>query len=181
MIYEALHQSALFPLVALFIWGRKLGAPYWLLGVSFFVSWIGDSMADLGGRSWALSYAWIPFQIGFALWAFLDTLAQKAMAFWAVLAVALASVMLTGPDPELLLTMTGSLAIMVLARGRLAFPTWIYFGFGTTAYVFMALRRHEPGFMPAWIAYQGCRVAAYVMFAAVVIAQSRRAYVADRD
>jgi hypothetical protein len=85
--------------------------------------------------------------------------------------IAAASWIVSGPGPEWIITLLGSVAVIIVARGPLAIPLRIYFGLGTAAYFCMLLWFFDP--MPAWYAYQSFRLLAFMAFALVISQRSR--------
>lgn len=101
---------------------------------------------------------WLPVQFALVLWAMRPGEAWPA----ALPLVASVSWVVSGPGPEWIITAAGSVAVLVLAHGRLAVPLVIYFGPGTLCYFWMTETLDH--IMPAWYAYQACRLAAIAAF-----------------
>ena len=179
-MFELSHGLALVPLIGMALWWRKLPQPvksrYWFLAVAFFMSGVGDTLVKALGDGWGTTQrVWVPFQIGLALWAYIEDATHRAVVFFGLLGATVLSLQIPGPD--IILTVGGSMLVMKVAKGRSMFPVWIYFWFGTIAYVFMALHA-TPGdamFGPAWTAYQICRLTAYATFVIVLFAKTREA------
>lgn len=170
---EALHQSALVPLLALLIFGRESPRAWWLLALAFAVSWFGDSFAFFLGGSWAASYFWLPVQFALALVAFSPTRLWALVATVAVALLAMVSVQISAPGPEWALTLVGSITVMAVADGVLVWPAIIYFGVGSVAYLWMIGYVDADGFLVAWWTYQACRVLAFAAFLGLLIRQRR--------
>jgi hypothetical protein len=175
MISEALHQSALVPLLAVALLGRRAPRAWWLVAAAFFVSWVGDSAAHFAGDAWWTAYAWLPVQFGLVLVAFLPTVLWRMVAVTGVLLLAVTSAQATAPGPDWMLTLGASVAILAAVKGPLSAPVVLYFGFGSLAYLWMVALIGSDRLVGAWWAYQGCRVAAYVTFVGLLIQQRRRA------
>lgn len=172
-MHEALHQAALAPLaVLLVLHDRQLLARYGLVAVAFSLSWFGDSLATLFGGSWNAAYLWVPLQIGFVLFGLVKEKVYREFIPWAIALTACTSLALSYPGPEVFVIVTGSVAIMALAWGKLSVPLYIYFGLGTVCYLGMVTQLNGH-FMPMWYGYQTCRLAAYVAFAWIVTAERR--------
>lgn len=169
---EALHQAALLPLIAMMVLGRKVGAAWWLLAVAFAMSWVGDSFAFYLDGAWAASYSWLPVQFALALVAFLSEPMYRLVAFVGVLLLTVTSIQISAPGPEWVLTLGASAALMAVAQGPLTWPVMVYFGFGSLAYLVM-VSEIGGAFLPAWYAYQGCRMVAYALFLGLLVRERR--------
>jgi len=148
--------------------------PLWLIAAGLAVSWVADSIAfytftPLGGPLW-----WPFLQFALVLAALTGGWLRAAwiVTMWAL--AVLCAVLL--PPPHLLYRVAGSLAILLMASKRLAPTLALYFGIGTTALVLAVLLAPVPTLavphpinMPAWYAYQGCRVVAFGAFVGVVL------------
>lgn len=167
-MYEVAHQVGLIPIVAMLILGRGLPVSYWTLAFAFAMSWLGDSIARGFGGSWVAVYWWLPAQFALVLLALLP---PTKLRLWmlALLAAALASAVVSWPRPDWLLTLVGSAFVLWHARGDCAVPLWIYFGAGTVAYMGMIVTLGTDRFMPAWYAYQACRLVAACSFVGIVL------------
>lgn len=176
MLFEVLHQAALVPLLAVLLL-RPPGPEYLLVGAGLAVSWVGDSLAHFAGGSFVPSYFWLPVQIALVLAAFPpeggDRTTWGVVVGIAAVVLALASARLTAPGPDLLVTIGGSLAILVLAKGGLRVPLYLYFGLGTVCYVLM-VERVRGDAIPAWALYQVARVLAFVAFLWLVVRRRGR-------
>jgi hypothetical protein len=155
---ESLHLSSLVPAVLLLSWGRGLPRAWWLVGIAFAVSYVGDSVAYALGSTWGAVYAWLPIQFALVLMAVKPDL----LLLWALMLTAMASWLVSAPGPDWLLTLVGSLLVLFHARGRIAVPLWIYFGAGSIAYSGMLATMSDV--LPAWYLYQGCRLTAFGAF-----------------
>ena len=162
MIFEAAHQIGLIPIVGMMLVGHRLPRAYWYLALGFFVSWFADSATHFLGGSWYVDYYWVPLQCWLVLLAFITDPAGRLASLVSLIFLSAIAHELHGAGPDLLLRFGGSIAILWFARGRLAPPLYIYFGLGTLAYLVMIL--HYDNIFPAWVVYQGCRLAAYVAF-----------------
>jgi hypothetical protein len=174
MIFEIAHQMDLVPLVAVaLVSRRRLVSPVaWLLACAWLVSWFGSSLQHFAGGLWWPSYVWLPVQLGLVLAAFKPE--RLPLIAGALAALAVVSALLTAPGPDVLLTLVGSVGVLVLARGRYVLPVFLYFGVGSVFYLLM-IQRVGDGFTPMWLAYQGSRAAAYVAFLAFLLLRPRRA------
>lgn len=161
---EAVHLSALLPLALLVVFGKGLGGAWWLVGLAFAVSWAGDSFAYLLGGSWVASYFWLPVQVALVLVAFQDDPLYKPMIVMGVALLAVSSAQISAPGPEWLMTLVGSIAVMAVAKGVLAWPMMVYFGIGSIAYLVMIARIGTEGFHASWLWYQGSREMAFALF-----------------
>ncbi|KKM08187.1 hypothetical protein LCGC14_1726370 [marine sediment metagenome] len=161
---EPLHMAALVPALALVVRGPSaLASSYLLVALAFGVSWVGDSVAWALGGSWAALYMWVPVQVGLVLLALVDGWDRPKLLALVLCAAAL-SAAVSYPDPEVLVITMGSTAIVLLAKGDLRAPLYLYFGVGTLLYLMMV----SGEFMTYWYGYQASRVGAFVVFAALV-------------
>ena len=135
------------------------------------VSWLGSSLQHFSGGVWWTSYLWLPVQFTLALAAFGP--GRWTLAAVSCGALAASSTLLSAPGPDVLLTVVGSAAVLLVARGPLRTPAVIYFGAGSVLYLLM-IQRIGGDIMPAWYAYQGARALAFVAFAMVLILPQRR-------
>lgn len=159
----ALTVAGTVPLAAVVLW--RPAAPYWFVACGLSVSWIGDLLMRAGGWTWEYSYLWLPVQIGLVLWGLARTMTERTVIAFGVPGLAIMGATMTSPQPDVAVTLVGSVAILHLADGRLALPLYIYFGAGTVFYFLMAARAGTVDILPAWIGYQACRVACYSTFA----------------
>jgi hypothetical protein len=169
MVFELAHQLGLVPLIAMLLIGRGLPRAYWLVALAFAVSWVADSIAAMTGGRWDAMYFWLPAQFALVFAAVAPT-GWLLLWLWALALVMSASLFMSAPDPDWFVTLAGSMAVLMLARGPLALPLAAYFGAGTLGYFWM-LATLESGVMPAWYAYQACRLIACSVFIGVVIHQ----------
>ncbi len=161
MFVELAHQSALLPIAAVLLW--RAPALYSLVALAWAVSWVADSMAWATAGSWAALYVWVPVQVGLVLLALVDEWDRvKVLALVAF--AGLVSALVSYPDPEVLVIALGSAAIVMLAKGRIRWPLYLYFGSGTVLYLMMV----SGEFMTYWYGYQASRIGAFVVFAALV-------------
>ncbi len=161
MFVELAHQSALLPVVAVLLW--RPSWPWSLLALAWAVSWIADSMAWATGGSWAALYVWVPVQVGLVLLAVADEW-DRAKVLALVVFAGVVSALVSYPDPEVLVIALGSAAIVMLAKGRLRWPLYLYFGSGTVLYLMMV----SGEFMTYWYGYQASRLGAFAVFVALV-------------
>ena len=84
------------------------------------------------------------------------------------------SVALTFPGPEVLVTAMGSAAAVLLVRGALRWPIYLYFGFGTLFFLLGARDSFAQWFEYEG-AYQTARLGAFAVFAALVFRNKGRA------
>ena len=123
------------------------------------------------GGTWNHSYFFLPIQVYLILLAFVRSTANRLFLAGALVLMVPASMALSWPGPDYLITIMGSLAILSVARGRLAIPLHLYFGYGTVAYVWLASEvAGGTDILPAWYTYQACRALAFVLFVAVIVA-----------
>lgn len=158
----------LVPLIAVVVLSRyrDVSRAAWLLAAAWFFSWVGSSIQHYAGGIWWHTYLWSPPQLTLAIAAFLPE--WWMLTAVGALFVTAVSASLSAPGPDVLLTVLGSLCILVVARSTYRLPAAIYFGVGTVMYLAMIARRPED-MLPAWQAYQGTRAAAYIMFVALLI------------
>jgi len=171
------HQSPLVPLfvmTAVILVGSHVKGGHIFLGSSFFVSWIGDSLAHFSLGSWESSYFWLPVQVCFAFLAVLRNSMKRWLALLAVAAMTTLSFAITYPGPEVFISVSGSIGIIAVTRGSLRIPVYLYFGGGTLAYLLMVLQIGSPNFLKAWYLYQSFRIAAFVALSAIVIQVYRK-------
>ncbi len=155
-------MAALVPAIALIVKGpTKLPSSYLLLSLAFAVSWVADSVAWALGGSWGALYIAVPIQIGLVLMAVTD----RRMLALGVLGVLAVASMLTFPGPEILVTVVGSTALLVLVRGEMFWPVYLYFGLGTILYMMMVTGE----FTQYWYGYQASRLGAFAVFVALVV------------
>jgi hypothetical protein len=131
------------------------------------MSWVGDSIAWAFDGSWEGTYLWLPFQFWLIFLAFMEAPANRVFSLGAVVLLALTSWSISGAGPDVLLTLAGSVTVLVIAGGRMALPLRIYFGLGTLAYFVMATSSGNQ-FLAAWGTYQGCRLLAYTLFLGIL-------------
>jgi hypothetical protein len=185
---EIAHHIALIPglcvvgvLVSLFLQGREVWPPtpaQWV-GLGLFVSWWGDSLARPLGGTLEASYVWIPVQLWMVLFPFMGSAFHRLMLAVSLLILAPISWDLPGPGKgpgaDFLLNGFGFLAVLLLARGKLAFPLYIYFGLGTALYFLMMTG--PPSSLETSL-YHCCRLCAYIAFIGIIappLIQKRRA------
>lgn len=173
---EPLHLSSLVPAVFLLSWGRGMPRAWWLVGIAFAVSYVGDSVTYALGGSWGSDYWWPPIQLALVLVAVKPDL----LLLWALMLAAVASWLMSAPGPDWLLTLVGSSLVLIYARGRIAVPLWLYFGAGSVAYSWM-LATMESGILPAWYTYQACRIAAFGAFVFMLHREASDGRGSDRD
>ncbi len=176
MLLEVAHQMALVPIIALMILGllgKRLPRSYWLLGLAFAVSWVGDSLAFFLDGAWWGTYFWLPFQFWLVLSAFLEEPLSRVFSLGALIFVSGLSWAVSSPSPDMVLTVTASVLVLILAHGRMAPALRIYFGLGTVAYLAM-ITASEGNAEFTCYAYQSCRALAYTVFLAVVLLTSLR-------
>lgn len=171
-IAQFTHQVALVPAVCvLVLWAKdlpRMPASYVLMALALATSWVGDSLAFLMGGSWAAFYGWVPVQIALAFLAVETDPWRRAVGAPLLCALALWSFVLTFPGPEILTMGIGSLAIVLLAKGPLRLPAYLYFGIGTGLYLVMVLGSN---FMDFWYGYQASRVGAIAVFVMLAVKQ----------
>ena len=168
--FEVAHQIGLLPILFLVAFGRNLPARYWLIGIGWSVSWLGDSIAHFTGGSWWAWYCLLPVQIWFMLAAFVALPPNRMLSAVALALLVPVSMALDAPGPEILISFFGSIAILWVARGPLAIPLYIYFGLGTIAYVCMIIAFQEGGdYLTPWRYYRGCRLLAFIVFIGIIV------------
>ncbi len=165
MVFELAHQIGLVPILAMLVMGRKLPGMYWLVAVAFSVSWFADSLAHFSGGNWVAWHLLLPVQIWLVLLAFIDD--RRAFAALALFMLAVLSWAWHGPGPDQLVITTGSIAILLVARGALAWPLYVYFGGGTVAYLVMT-SGVGGAMLPAWYCYQSCRLLSFIFFIGII-------------
>lgn len=169
LLPEVAHQLALVPLAAVVLARHRLPREYWLVGLAFLASWLGDMLASLYGGSWLVSYLWLPAQVALVLMVVLPTALSRLLSPPLMALLAGVSWLISAPGPDVLVTVVGSTVILRYAQGRLARPLQVYFGAGTVAYLIMATLIASPHFMLAWYVYQTCRLTAFVLFTLAVV------------
>ena len=174
-MYEALHLAALAPLaVLLVLHDRSLLDRYGLVAAAFSVSWFADSLTSVTGyNGFGFDYVWIPAQILLVLYSLTDDPTYRWLLPWGAAMTAATSLAFSFPGPEVWMTVSGSVAILWLAQGRITATLYLYFGLGTVAYLLMLTQIGNPGFDAAWYAYQFCRVAAFAAFITSVLGERR--------
>jgi hypothetical protein len=170
-IAVALTVAGAIPL-AFVLWVRP-PVPYWLLGAGLSASWVGDLMMYRSGGAWDVAYLWLPLQFGLVLMGLARTMRDRAIILFCVPALGIFSAYLSGPRPDMALTLIGSLAVLYLAEGRATLALYVYFGLGTVLYFLMAARAGTPEILLPWAAYQACRVIAYAAFGRAVYQAAR--------
>jgi hypothetical protein len=160
---------ALLPILAMMIAGHHLGREYWLVALAFMASWFGDSLAWMLDGSWQTVYLWLPIQFWLVALAFMRESVNRVFSLGAVVILAVTSWSMSASEPDTLLTVLGSAAVLMVAHGRIAPSLYIYFGGGTLAYIYMVAMMGTGHFEVAWWLYQGCRLMAYLLFVAMVI------------
>ena len=148
--------------------GRRLPYGYWLVALAFFVSWFADSVMYFTGGEWQATYFWLPVQLWLVLLALIRAPVHRLLSAIALLLLASVSLALSWPGPDYLITVAGSVAILYLARGWLAFPLYIYFGAGTVAYLIMVPHAGSASILTPWLWYQGCRLFAFIAFIGII-------------
>jgi hypothetical protein len=167
VIFEVAHQIGVIPVLGMLIFGRKLPRVYWLVALAFFVSWFADSAMHFIGGTWEAWYFFLPVQVWLMVVAFTDNAVHWLMGAVALLLLLVASWTWHAPAPDQLVTVIGSVAILYMAGGRLAWPLYVYFGAGTAAYLVM-VSQVGSNFMPWWYCYQGCRALSYILFIGII-------------
>lgn len=167
MIFEVAHQIGLLPILGMLAVGRRLSRMYWLVALGLFISWFADSAMHFIGGTWGAWYFFLPLQIWLILVAFIES--HRVSAGLALVILAVVSWNLTYPAPEQLVSIVGSVAILSVIRGPLAWPLGIYFLAGTAARLVM-VSQFEADIFPAWCAYQACRALAIVFFIGIIAA-----------
>lgn len=165
------HLIALVPgIVVICHYPRRLPSSFKLLAMAFAISWVGDLVAKNTGGSWAGFYVWVPVQMYLAFFA-VELNEWRRVAAFAPLAVLIPlSVWLTFPGPEVLIMVVGSTAVVLLAKGDMRWPVYLYFGFGTLIYFPMVTGSH---FMDWWYGYQASRLGAFIVFVSLLIRNQR--------
>lgn len=166
MIFELAHQMALVPIAAMMVAGRRLSASYWLVALAFLMSWFADSFDHYSGGLWSDVWVWLLFQ--FLLVVAAVTRGRTRLLWMAAVGLVGSLSLILTPGPDWLLTLAGSAAVLMLARGWLTIPLALYFGAGTFAYFWM-IASIGGDILPAWYVYQGCRVAAYGAFVGLIL------------
>lgn len=174
MIAEAIHLSALAPLIAVLLFGRHLGVAWWMVALAFSISWIGDSMAHFTNGSWTCAYLWMPVQFALVILAFVDNPLHRMVVLTGLLLLTVTSAQISLPGPDWLLTLVGSIVVLAVAEKVLAWPLMVYFGIGSIAYLVMIARISTEGFATAWWWYQGSREMAIALFVALLFYERRR-------
>lgn len=158
--------------LACVLWYRP-PLPYWLIGAGLSMSWLGDLAMYMSGGAWDVTYLWLPVQFGLVLMGLARTMRDRAIILFCVPALGIFSAYLSGPRPDMALTLIGSLAVLYLAEGRATLALYVYFGLGTVLYFLMAARAGTPEILLPWAAYQACRVIAYAAFGRAVYQAAR--------
>lgn len=169
MWFELAHQMDLLPMLAVLVLhrrGREVPAVAWLLGFAWLASWAGSSLQHFAGGEWWTSYLWLPVHFALVLAAVAPSWPVEVAV--GCLVVAMLSAHVSAPGPDVLLTVSGSILVLVLARGWVRVPLLLYFGLGTVCYLLMAQRIGE-SIMPSWAAYQVARASAYVAFVLLLV------------
>lgn len=148
--------------------GLKESRPYWLLAFAFAVSWVGDYIAgQFFGGSWAVAFFWVPVQLWLAGLAFFDDSISRVFSGLLLVLLALSSMAVSWPGPDMLLNFFGSGIVLLMAYRsedlRLSIPVFLYFGLGSVAYFRMVLD-WDVLTPPSWDHYQACRLLAFVAF-----------------
>lgn len=167
--FEVAHQIGLIPFLSMLGVGRKLPAPFWWVALALAVSWFADSASFYMDGTWAIDYFWLPLQFWMVACAFTAGLHRALWGLGLIVTAAL-SWDLSGPGPDFLITLVGSVSVLYLARGALALPIFLYFGLGTLAYFVMAFTP-GPDATTAWYFYQGCRLVAFLAFIGIIAPQ----------
>lgn len=154
---EWLQWAAVVPLLVALLLGVR--GPVLLVALGFAVSAIGDAMSGALGNVWWVSYLWLPLQFSCILWALIPDRTERNRALAALLGLAFVASVIFNPGPEYVVSVLGSMLVLWTVRGWLAVPIYVYFGFGTLAYLWMVLRLTQGGdYMTAWWTYQTCRM-----------------------
>ena len=175
----ALYLSPIAP--AAFLWIYTLGkldgyAKHVPLAAAFLLSLVGDSASHHFAGAWWPSFVWLPAQMTLALWAYVTDHWHRIFAGGMLVILSAASWTASYGKPDLIVTMVGSLAIVLVARGPTRAAAWAYFGFGSLFYVLMVAKiGHElPDYMRPWKLYQTCRIVAYAAFIIGIAMERRR-------
>ena len=167
---EALHLAALLPVFALIVRPRE---GFVLLGLAFAASWVGDWLNQLMGGTFVAFYLWVPLQIGLAFLAVEEGYRRRIVAFAVLLMLVPLSIILSYPAPEVLVMALGSVAVVLLAKGDLRWPVYLYFGAGSALHLLMVWCYHSgnPVMMgdPVLGAYHDFRLGAFAVFTALVL------------
>lgn len=167
MVFEVAHQVGLIPILGMMAFGRKLPRIYWLVALGFFVSWFADSATHFSGGTWGVWYLFLPLQVWLVWIAFVERAIFQVAAALVLIVLAVTSWGLTHPGPEQLVTIVGSIAILVVVRGPLLWPLGVYFGAGTVARFFM-VSQAGGDILPGWYAYQICRTLGIILFIGII-------------
>lgn len=174
IVTEVLHWAAAAPLLYLLLFRRSAGRPYRYVAAGFAVSWLADLGASMLGGSQALTFVYPALQFGL----FADGFGASWIT-WPLLAIT-AAVVLGTPlaEPEVWVTLTGSMAVLYLSAGKPLGPSMIVFcGIATVIYVLGIVpnAQNQEGFMPWWYGYQGSRLLAFGLFILTAHREARRA------
>lgn len=155
--------------------GLRESRPLWFLAFAFGVSWMGGYISErCFDGSWAVAFFWVPVQLWLATCVFLDEPIDRAFYGGVLALLALCSMALSWPGPDLLLNFLGSGMVLFAAyrsrRLSLSLPVFIYFGLGAIAYFRMVLD-WDILLPPSWDHYQYCRFLAYVAFIGITAPQ----------
>ncbi len=171
ILQEVCHQSGLIPLFGMFcllVSGRRPTLFHWWLAFGLAISWPADSETFFKDGSWEVWYYFVPFQMWVIASAFMKSNGDRLISFFAFPALGVVSWGLTAPGLEQVVTIVGSVLVLIMAResGRILWPLFIYFGAGTIAYVFMANSAPHEMLAPMYL-YQSSRLCAYIAFIAI--------------
>ena len=169
---EIAHQMGLIPLTGIIVLvcsGRRPPILYLWVAFGFAISWPADSQMFFKNGSAEVWYYFVPFQIWVIASGFMRSRADRIVSFLAFPALAVVSWELTAPEVEQVVTIAGSIVILILAKkaGGIFAPLLIYFGAGTVAYIYMANSPEHAMAAPMW-AYQSLRLIAYIAFTVII-------------
>lgn len=166
MIFEAAHQMALLPFLALLLVSKRDAAYWWLAG-AFGVSWVADSLAHVADPA-VVSAIYPITQASLAAAVILHRQEAIAVVFLLTVVGLIALLGFGTEHPDILLHVVAWGMIAGIAwqeqLGPLRNPLLAYFGLGTLAWVWYA-------FMPgweSWIAYQSTRLLGLLLFTRVI-------------
>lgn len=135
-----------------------------LLALAFAASWAGDWLNVLVGGSFQAFYVWVPVQIALAFLAVEQDYDRRVACACALLVLVPASVVLSYPAPEVLVMAVGSAAVVLLVKGELRWPVYLYFGVSSFFHLVMVAGAWE------YIgAYHVSRLGAFAVFVALAV------------
>jgi len=162
---EFAHQMGLAPLLGLALAAKAGVRPersHVLFASALSLSWVTDSLSQLGGGAWWPAYVGGPAQMALALAAFRPfALVPAPFAFWS--ASLLIAVSWPGHGHDALLVVAGSILILMVAQRDLAPAAYLYFGLGTVLYLQFVMHASSGSFF-WWKAFQEARGAGIVAF-----------------